>query len=115
MNSLEKLKYLFVDVKERLPESNKDVLCLTKHQRKVVSSTFKAEDGQLYFDNDHIDNDDGVTHWLDLSQLTTKKLALELAVDFAKANDNMSNESAEWRHYTEKHLYNFIGENKDKL
>jgi hypothetical protein len=67
---IEEVLHLFVKVSEGFPEEN-DTACLTIIDG-IISVDFYKTDGGFF---------KGTTHWLDLSKLTTKEKAIELAQD----------------------------------
>ncbi len=101
-------KELFVPVTERLPTDRKGYLCITKTGRKVYTY---YEVSMKEFDSQEIDPDDEITNWLDLSLLTTKKKAEELAYDSWLESYKRT---AEFGVYSEN-FETFINENKHKL
>ena len=96
--------HLFTDVEDGLPEKEGLYPCILKNNNIVV----------LLWNNKRFwitGHEFHVTHWLDLSKLTTRKKAEELAIHCYNAGRVGEKEGLS----ASEHGSNFINENKDRL
>jgi hypothetical protein len=77
IGDIEKIKHLFVSVKETLPNKEGDYFCLITNYHKELIPRLRYFKKDWIYDFDKIDY--FVTHWLDLTKITTKERAGEIA------------------------------------
>lgn len=80
--NIEKHKHLFTDVSEGLPELNGWYLCITSRGDKVYEY-FDCLGGQFLITN----NIYIISHWLDLSKLTTKERTKATIIEILSADN----------------------------
>ena len=82
MNNIEKYLHLFQKIEDGLPEEMKPIYLLSykENESRIFSGYFISGIFQaLTNDGESLEGVEYVTHWLDLSKLTTKEKALEIA------------------------------------
>ncbi len=112
MNNIEEYKHLFVSVEERLPEKNLNVIVISGEN--LFNAYLNIENKWRYKD---VFYDIQVTHWLDLSILTTKERSIELtAKAYAEGIDRALYLSKKWKgDNIPRDFENFINQNKYSL
>ncbi len=115
--NIENFKHLFVSVEERLPELGITCCCIYKLLANKDIGVFSRcsngwSDWNGYFILDEDDDETGmeITHWLDLSILTTKERAVKLAKN-AFGSGIMYYQGDEYS----PGMNDFINQNKDSL
>lgn len=110
MNNKNNFIHLFTPIKEGLPERNLSVLVITNHNR-IDFAFINEEENWIQMDSDPLYLT--VTHWLDLSKLTTKNRAIDFAKEAFKAGIYAELRYSKEQHATE--FNNFINEKQKEL
>lgn len=110
MKEISKLKELAVPVSERLPESEGNYIVILNEKIIDIERLIVNSNGNKYW-YDYL----GITHWIDLDLLTTKKKAIELANEAWEDGFLTGYDGLNYPPYFDKDKEDFITENQNKL